>query len=279
MSPRPTIARLAAFTAAALAVPVITATSGHASADQGRGDGVRSNVLFSFQDDQIKESSGIAVSALHRRVVFTHNDSGDDARFFAIGPSGGTRAVFTLDGAGSWDWEDMSPGPRDTLWFGDIGANQLGRDYVSAFRVKEPRTIASRNVAWTRFTFVYDDGRSHNAEAFLVNPRTGRVFVVTKAESGAGVYRAPKKLSTTQHNVLHRIAAAPTKITGGAFSPDGKRIVLRNWGTAFFYREFGGPAREVRLPSGGESIGFARYRPGIVVGSEGLHSSVWHVVP
>ena len=199
--------------------------------------------MFSLQDDQIREGSGIAVSALHRDIVFIHNDSGDDARFFAIGPNGATRATFTLSGAGSWDWEDMSTGPNNTLWFGDIGANQLGREDIAAYRVREPRTIASRTIAWTRFNFVYADGQSHNAEAFLVHPKTGRVYVVTKAESGAGVYRAPKQLSTAHNNVLRRIASAPTKITGGAFTPDGKRIVLRNWGTAFFYKKFGGHAR------------------------------------
>jgi hypothetical protein len=242
------------------------------------GGSVTTTLLFTFKDDRIKESSGIETSVHFPRVLYTHNDSGDDARFFAVGRHGGTRAVLTLDGAGSWDWEDMSAGPNDTLWFGDIGANQLGRDYISAFRVREPRRLEDRNLAWKRFDFVYDDGASHNAEAMLVNPVTGRLYVVTKAESGAGVYRAPRHLSTTSRNVLNRIARAPVKVTGGDFSANGRRIVLRTYGSAYFYRKFGGHAAQVNLPSGGESIAFARDGHGVLVGKEGVHSPVWRVV-
>jgi hypothetical protein len=235
-------------------------------------------MLFTFKDDRIKESSGIETSVHFPRVVYTHNDSGDDARFFAVGRHGGTRAVLTLDGAGSWDWEDMSAGPNDTLWFGDIGANQLGRDYVSAFRVREPKKLEDRRLAWKRFDLVYGDGASHNAEAMLVNPVTGRLYVVTKAESGAGIYRAPRRLSTTSKNVLNRIAGAPVKVTGGDFSANGKRIVLRTYGSAYFSKKFGGHATKIRLPSGGESIAFTRNGHGVLVGKEGVHSPVWRVV-
>jgi hypothetical protein len=237
-----------------------------------------SRVLFTFKDPQIKESSGIATSVLHPNVVFTHNDSGDDARFFAVGPHGKTRAVFTLAGAGSWDWEDMSNGPRKTMWFGDIGANQLGRESIAAYKVREPETIRSHTITrWTRYDFVYDDHQSHNAEAMLVNPRNGNLFVVTKADTGGSVYRAPRRLSRTHVNTLQRVADAPATVTGGAFTQDGRRLVLRTYGAAYFYRKIGGHPTVMDLPSAGESIDFARRGPAVIVGKEGVYSPVWRV--
>lgn len=254
----------------------IAAASRHAPA-QPAATSVSSHVLFSFKDDQIKESSGLETSARWRHIMYTHNDSGDDARFFAVGRHGQTRAIYTLDGAGSWDWEDMSQGPNDTLWFGDIGANQLGRDSISVFKVKEPSKLKSRKIAWKRYDFKYDDRHSHNAEALLVNPVTGALLVVTKADAGAGVYRANLPLRSSGFNTLNRVAGAPAIVTGGDFSPDGKRLVLRTYGSAYIYKKIGGHAHVIKLPSGGESIAFARWRPGLMVGKEGAHSPVWHV--
>jgi hypothetical protein len=266
--------------AGATAVLTAAALFGSPSADGQTAAGAAkssSRLLFTIKDPQITEASGIATSVRHPNVVFTHNDSGDDARFFAIGPRGKTRATFTLNGAGSWDWEDMSNGPRQTIWIGDIGANQLGRDSIAVYRVREPKKISSRDVAWTRFDFVYDDHQSHNAEALLVNPYNGHLLVVTKADGGGAVYRAKRPLSTTGLNTLHRVASAPAKVTGGAFSSDGKRFVLRTYGTAYFYNRIGGHATAMDLPSAGESIDFARRGPGVIVGKEGANSPVWLV--
>jgi hypothetical protein len=238
---------------------------------------VKSTELFTFNDDHIKESSGLETSQHWRNIIYTHNDSGDDARFFAVNLRGQTKAVYTLNGAGSWDWEDMSQGPNDTLWFGDIGANQLGRDSIAVYKVKEPQKLRSRTIAWTRYDFRYDDDQSHNAEALLVNPVTGALFVVTKADSGAGVYRSTMPLRTSGLNTLKRVAAAPVKVTGGDFSPNGKRLVLRTYGSAYFYRKIGGHATVIKMPSAGESIAFHRWGPGVVVGKEGVHSPVWRV--
>jgi hypothetical protein len=124
---------------------------------------------------------------------------------------------------------------------------------------------------------VYDDHQSHNAEALLVNPRNGHLLVVTKGDGGGAVYRAKRPLSTTGVNTLHRVASAPAKVTGGAFSSDGKRFVLRTYGTAYFYQRVGGHATAMDMPSPGESIDFARRGPGVIVGKEGANSPVWRV--
>ena len=49
------------------------------------------------------ESSGLETARNFASILYTHNDSGGIARFFAVGADGLTKAVYTLqgDGAGS----------------------------------------------------------------------------------------------------------------------------------------------------------------------------------
>jgi hypothetical protein len=63
--------------------------------------------LFRFRDKRIAESSGVVASSMQDKVVFTHNDAGDTARFFSVDSFGCALVTFTLKGADAIDWEDM----------------------------------------------------------------------------------------------------------------------------------------------------------------------------
>jgi len=229
-------------------------------------------------DARIEESSGLARSTYPRPLLWTHNDSGDRPRLFAIGPRGATRAVLRLAGAEAEDWEDVAAGPGHTLWVGDIGDNDGARDRVSVYRVREPRAVTSRRARATRFELAYPDG-PHDAETLLVRPRSGRVLIVTKSEEGAGVYRAPRRLRADRVNRLSRVADAPAGVTAGAFSPDGAFLVLATEDEAHGYRRVGGTATPIALPARqqGESVEVRRGRRALVVGSEGSRSPVYRV--
>ncbi len=231
-----------------------------------------------LRDGRIRESSGLARSTYDRRVVFTHNDSGDSARFFAVGRRGRTLATFTLLGATHRDWEDISPGPRHTIWLGDIGDNSRSRGFISVYRVREPRRTASRALRYKRYDLVYPDG-AHNAETLMVDPRSGRVLIVTKDAAGGHVYRAPRSLSTRGYNRLRMVAAGPVLATGGDFFPGGRRYVVRTHNRAYVYRHLGARPTMVKLPTErqGESIDVTRSGRYLLTGSEGLHSPVHRV--
>jgi hypothetical protein len=230
-----------------------------------------------LSDYRIVESSGLETARNFASILYTHNDSGDTARFFAVGADGLTKAVYTLQGAGARDWEDMSAGPGALLWFGDIGDNNRLRTFVSVFRVPEPTKLVSANLPWTRFDFRYADGLAHNAEALLVNPVTGRLYIATKQSTGAAIYRAPRPLQASGYNMLTRVAAAPPIVTGGDFSQDAQQLVLRTSAVAHVSNDIGGPATAVNLPIGGESVAFTRDNAALLVGKEGANSPVWRV--
>jgi len=203
--------------------------------------------LFVIQDPEIRESSGVAVSARSDDVLFTHNDSGDAPRFFAIDNAGCTLGRYTLTGAEAIDWEDMAAGPehkgKPTLWLADVGDNGGVRASISIYRVTEPKAQGScaapvdEELAATRFELQYADG-PHDAEALLVHPKNGRIFIATKGVS-AQVYAAPKRLRTGAVNMLEPVAPLEPRVglvTAGDFAPDGKHVVLRNYSEAFEWR-------------------------------------------
>ncbi len=271
--------------AAASAPADVAITAGGAAAAQGavRSTAVRRTAAATtlnrrIADPRVIESSGLARSTYARSTLFTHNDSGDTARVFAIAADGSTSAVLTLAGVAAEDMEDVASGPGHRLWLADIGDNSRDRATISVYRFDEPETLSSRTVTATRFRFRYPDGR-HDAEAFLVNPRTGRLFVVSKAASGARVYRAPATLSPTQVNVLGAVAPAPSMVTAGSWAPGGLHLALGNYRTAYVYRHLGHVQRTLALPSTtqGESLEFGREARTLFRGSEGSNSPVFAV--
>lgn len=239
--------------------------------------------LLTVRDPRITEASGLAVSIRHDGILYVHNDSDDAPRFYAVGPDGSTRATFTLRGAEARDWEAMATGRdsrgRPVLYIADIGDN-LGGAWrsVSVSRVREPRRLRDATVPATRFRFRYADG-ARNAEALLVHPRTGRLYVASREWQG-GLYVAPKRLRADGVNTLRRVGPVPPLVTGGDFAPDGRRLVLRTYVSATVYTEPGGrPVARIALPDQpqGESIAYARDGRALLVGSEGAGSTVWRV--
>ena len=229
-------------------------------------------------DDRITESSGLARSTFERPLLWTHNDSGDSARVFAVGADGNTRAVLSLQGAYSLDWEDIAEGPDHTIWVADIGDNDWSRDHVTVYRFTEPEDVESGDVSAVAYDLEYPGG-PRDAEALLVRPRTGRVFIVSKVEDGGAIYRAPKHLSTSSVNKLKRVAAAPGVVTGGTLAPDGRSFVLFTYTRAYVYSDLGQAAdsvtSKVNNSAQGESVEVGRGGKRLLLGQEGDDSPVY----
>jgi hypothetical protein len=251
----------------------------------GRASAAGSTLLFKFADSQIDESSGLGTSSYGDGIVYTHNDSGDTARFFAVNSSGVTVAIYTLKGATAHDWEDMETGTdasgKPVLYFGDIGDNSAKRTEIDVYQVPEPRG-PSANVPWIRYRFAYPDG-PHNAETLMVDPHTHRIFIASKAAIGDGLlYEAPAVLSTTAINTLARVVpqrTVPMLTTSGDISPDGKLMVLLTYFGAYWSVGVNGELHEfaVTEQKQDEAIAFTRDGKSVLVGSEGVHSAVYRI--
>jgi hypothetical protein len=244
--------------------------------------GGRAEVLLRIGDPRVVESSGLAASRRHPGVLWTHNDSGDAARLFAIGPDGRVLATLRLAGVQARDWEALAVGRDDrgapALFAGDIGDNQGVWPWVTVYRVAEPARLRDATVRAERYRLRYPDG-SRDAEALLVDPRSNRLYVASKDEAGGGLYQAPAALSSDRVNLLRRVGRVPPLVTDGAFSPDGRLLVLRDYQAAHVYAASGGRLATAALPlqPQGESITFSADGGSLLAGSEGGGSEVWRV--
>lgn len=249
--------------ALAVAVPFLIGTLAVASS----GD---SDVVFRFQDPDIVESSGLVVQD---GVFLTVNDSGDRGRVFAVDPGTGRTLGVTEWSADPDDVEALAPAGAGRVWVGDIGDNATSRDAIEVARVS-----VDDGAAPEVFALTYPE-RAFDAETLLAHPVTGRLYVASKVVFGGRLYAAPARLRTDRANPMEELGQVLPIATDGAFFPDGRHLVLRDYGRAVVYTF---PALEVvgevELPDQRQGEGIAVAPDGTVyVSSEGRRAPVLEV--
>jgi hypothetical protein len=232
--------------------PAASDRAGSRFAGSGSGSGLRSvrtadnddnaDVDRKIKDKRITESSGLAASLLHPGVLWTHNDSGNPPRIYAIGTDGSTRATLTLKSEPNVDWEAItSLRGKDgaaLIAVGDIGDNNAQHSDVRIALVREPDQLQTDSVTPVRVLRLrYPDG-PRDAEALLADPRSGQLYLVSKALFGSELYAVPKSLwpdeglgsgRVSSVTKLTKVATmSPGLVTDGVFLPDG-RMLLRDY--------------------------------------------------
>jgi hypothetical protein len=217
----------------------------------------------------LPEASGIAASRKNTNVLWTHND-GSREKLFAIGFNGALLSTFNLNHKVD-DVEDIAVGPGPTaganyLYVGDIGGSagkNNVRSNVQVLRIDEPLV----DVAWAAnprssnfqnvesFTLVYPDG-SYDAETLMVDPLTGDLFIMTKEDTGARVYRANLNgvvAGSTVNLAFVRTLEFPLA-SGGDISGDGTQIIVRREDLARLWTRCNGESIDTALSRGGFSV-------------------------
>lgn len=191
--------------------------------------------LGKVKSKALAEVSGMAASRANDGVLWVSND-GDAGRVYAIGTNGKMIAELRLP-VRVLDVEELALGPGaedgvDYLYVGDIGDNDSRRFEVTVVRFKEP-TVGGADGAMKveqaeHFRLAYPDG-PHDAEAMFVDPESQSLYVVTKEPQGGRLYSVPlaalKDRMRSELKLVGRVNA--DSVSGGAISPDGRRIVLR----------------------------------------------------
>lgn len=236
--------------------------------------------LSTIVDPRITEASSLAISSRFPGIAYTANDEGK-ARVYAIDiASGEVVGVTKLKKTTFIDPEAMAIDSNGTLWLADVGDNKKRRSEVAlhAFPEQGP---GEHKVTPKTYSIAYPDGRPRNAEAFLLNPTSGAMYLVSKRKKKVGaLFALPTELRLDVTNVAVDLGIRmPKKVTDGAFSADGAWAVLTD-GREAHVLDSGTWAvvRTIPLPPvrQGESLAFHPDGTSFLIGSEGKQSPlVW----
>lgn len=248
--------------------------------------------------DPLEELSGLVASRTHDGIYWSHNDSGNAFELFALDASGAIRARFPLEGATPRDIEDIAVGPcgegadESCVFLGDIGDNRYRRPEARIYRMPEPSSLDGqvRTVEVLRFRW---PEKPRNAEAMVVDPTTGAVYVWTKETRSLGVVHRLEGLrpdATGQAVAVTEIRApgGAGLPTGADVHPGGDRLLIRTYSAAWELRRPGSSTLEdvleaepievpVRIQSQSEAIAYTHDGLGYLIATEGAGGPIYAV--
>ena len=198
------------------------------------------------------ENSAAAMSETQPGVLFSINDSGNDALLFAVDTLGADRGVWRVTNAKNVDWESAALGPcgdsgarARCVYIGDTGDNTSRHPTRTIYRVAEPTASGKRSrVRAEALIYRYADG-PHDVEAMYV-PANGDVVLITKRPlrdatrrlRPALVFRLPRSAWNDAAVAVAQLVdsvpivpgSAPLRlVTDASLAPDGRHLAVRTY--------------------------------------------------
>jgi hypothetical protein len=238
----------------AAAIAVIVACGGYVPPrlDPSLGDAWE---IHRIESQAIAESSGLVASRTHPGVFWTHNDSGDVARLFAIDARGALVGEFHVAGASHRDWEDIAADDAGYLYVGDFGNNANDRRDLEAlfwmdgalylftkhrsdagtklYRLPVTATARERALEPVARFVLPSDKRAHEATAadyqladggLLALLTFGAIYLFEREDESGALFRP-----------IHRIALKPRRIGQvESLAWDGDALLFGNEQRALF---------------------------------------------
>jgi len=233
----------------------------------------------------VNEISGIADSKRNPGYLWAHEDSGNPTQLYLVKHDGTVAKRIFLKNTLNRDWEDMALLGTDLL-IADIGDNNQVQTEYRFYRLAEPAATVDTVFDLQQIRFQYPDG-PHDAEAFIADPLTNHIYIITKRDQQAGIYRLSFPYSTM--NTLTLVGTLPyTGVVSAAISGDGKEILVKTYSTVYYYaRSNAQPVEQVLRTAAkqlgyqpepqGEAIAFANDRSGFFTLSEKAYSNAVHL--
>jgi hypothetical protein len=165
------------------------------------------DVAGRIEDADLDESSGLIASRRDTDLLWSHNDSGGEPVLFALSNTGAPRGRVRVAGIANLDWEDMATfewNGQHWLLIADVGDNAGRRTDCRLHIIAEPDPAdlspdreLTLSVAWS-LPVRYDDGVARDCESVAVDAAEGVVYLLSKRERPAGLYRLSLHPDPTQ---------------------------------------------------------------------------------
>lgn len=198
-------------------------------------------VADTLKPTRLVELSGLAATANGYWTVNDSTDVDNRARVFLLDKTSCKVAKeVRYSGNGPYDPEDLAVGKDGTVWVADIGDNEKKRPSIGLWKIPPNSTTA------TLFRLRYPQGK-FNAEALLLDANDQPIIVTKDATSSLFTLKEPLVANSTQGVLLQKVGEfkpqrtgtesglgpLKTQVTGGANSPDRKKVVLRTYSDAY----------------------------------------------
>lgn len=219
--------------------------------------------VTTLTEPQNRETSGLAASRRTPDLLWVHDDSGGEPVLYGVSAqTGERRARLRLKGCANIDWEDIATFERDgKTWIavGDIGDNHARRPAISIHVVEEPDLAALPPDAEIEVTPAYTlrvvfEDLARDCESLAVDPREGAIYLLSKRDPIARLYRLPlapnKEIVVARHvgtvphlpqpDALQRLLKTPTGRFRGEpcamdFAPDGSGAIVLTYGDILWF--------------------------------------------
>lgn len=164
--------------------------------------------LVSKLPSQIPESSGLIAGNSNPPVLWTHNDSGNSSRLYALSLRGKLLGVVSVDRALNLDWEDIARDDKGNLLIYDsIGV---------IYRVVEPSPYA-KSIRISESIFVHHR-KGEYCEAMFVFK--GNIYLIGKRN------QSPLYVLENNHILKFLFYLPIRNISGADISRDGKMLAV-----------------------------------------------------
>lgn len=245
--------------------------------------------LAELKERKLSEVSGLAASAAHPGMLWTHNDSGNPPVVYLVDEHLKIVLSCRLEGATNRDWEDIAVGPgpkkgQSYVYVADIGDNNASHGLKYIYRFEEPALSPQKHEltisTFDTIVFRLEDGKK-DTEAIMLDPANGNLYVISKREQPVHVYELTYPFATRDTVTAKSVMSLPlTQIVSAGISPDGKQIVMKNYDHIYYWDRHDEPLVDVlrRKPEAliyreepqGEAIAFNRNGTGLYTLSEKL---------
>lgn len=173
----------------------------------------------------VRESSGVVASRRYPGVLWTHSDSLNEPKLYAVDETGKTLSAVPI-AALNRDWEDLAIDDNGHLYIGDIGNNFGWFEHGKVYKIDEPNPHDPPHAPIQPLdvlTFDYPQDR-FDAEGLFVHADV--VYVVSRRDRGkTRVYRLDS-VGGGRYTPTRIAALGPDGASGASLSRDGTRLAI-----------------------------------------------------
>ncbi len=207
------------------------------------------------------EASGIADSKTTPNAMWVQEDGGNPTRVQLVKHDGSLLKKVALKNVQNRDWEDMAlaPGPDASqayLYLADIGDNNQQYSSCFIYRFAEPAATTDTVFSIDKISFTYPDG-AHDAEAILVDPLIKDIYIITKRDAAARIYKIPYPQSTTSTTQATFVTTLSfTGVVSAAFSANGKEVLIKTYSAVYYWQKDTSETLETTLKKAPVQLGY-----------------------